>query len=204
MMTLPPEAFVRADNSDDERFYAFPRFVTHLDDEAIAQVTSLYRTYLPADGVILDLMSSWVSHLPKDVNYTRVVGHGLNAEELAANPVFNETFVQNLNRHAQLPYSANTFDGAACCVSVQYMTQPVAVFREVARVLKADAPFVVSFSNRCFPSKAVQAWLNLDDLGHIRLVEHYFEKSESFRRTIVYKWRPPVGDPLFAVIGFAR
>lgn len=204
MITLPPEAFVRADESDDERFYAFPRFVTHLDDKAITQVTALYRTYFPLDGEILDLMSSWVSHLPPEANYRRVVGHGLNAEELEANPCFDEIFVQNLNRRTMLPFLGSTFDGAACCVSVQYLTQPVAVFAEVGRVLKRDAPFVVCFSNRSFPSKTVQIWQNLDDLGHVRLVGHYFAKSEAYRRTNVYKWTPLTGDPLYAVIGFAR
>lgn len=204
MIALPPEAYLRVDESNDELFYAAPRFVTHIDEAAIAQVTAQYRTYLPVGGVVLDLMSSWVSHLPEEVTYAHVIGQGMNEEELAANPRLDEYLVQDLNRRPILPYLGSTFDGITCCVSVQYLTQPIAVFREVARLLKRDAPFIVTFSNRCFPSKAVRVWLNLDDLGHLRLVEHYFAHAEAFRKTVTLQWRPKAGDPLYAVIGFAR
>ncbi len=205
MITLPPKAFRRADESEDEHFYAFPRFVTHIDDNAILQVTALYHTYFPPNGVILDLMSSWVSHLPIDLPFSRVVGHGMNAEELAANPQLNDRLVHDLNLHPTLPFLDSTFDGVACAVSVQYLTRPIAVFAEVARILKAGAPFVVTLSNRVFAAKAVNIWLNLDDLGRIRLVQHYFGKTDAFERITVHRWQPLAGgDPLYGVIGFAR
>ena len=195
------EIFRRQDESADERFYDFPRFVTHIDDAAIEAVTELYREFFPANGAILDLMSSWVSHLPKEMNFSRVAGLGMNREELAANPRLTERVVQNLNANTNLPYGDAEFDGAGICVSVQYLTEPIKVFREVARVLKDDAPLVVTFSNRCFPTKAVFAWNALDDDGHIRLVSEYFSRSESFGEVEVRRHLPQNSDPLFAVVG---
>jgi SAM-dependent methyltransferase len=201
----PPDAFRRLDESPDEAFYAFPRLVTHIDEAAIAAVTDLYRALFPNDGSgrILDLMSSWVSHLPPEVTYARVAGLGMNAEELAANPRLTEWRAQDLNETPVLPYEAESFDGCAICVSVQYLTRPVAVLREVARVLAPGAPVVVTFSNRCFPTKAVAAWLDRDDAGHLRLVSEYLEATGSYVRTEARDLTRPGsgGDPIYAVIG---
>ena len=197
---LPAGAFRRADESPDRAFYAAPRFVTHIDDQAITAVTTLYREYLPAGGAVLDCMSSWVSHLPDDVTYGRVAGLGMNAEELAANARLTDWYVQDLNADPHLPYGNAEFDGAGCCVSVQYLTRPEAVFREVARVLRPGAAFVVTFSDRCFPTKAVAAWQALDDAGHARLVAAYFAEAGGFGPAEVHAHRPRHGDPLWGVI----
>ena len=197
---LPAAYFRRPDETPDRLFYAAPRFVTHIDAPAIAAVTALYRAYLPADGAVLDLMSSWVSHLPADVTYARVAGLGMNAAELAANPRLTDWRVQDLNTDPRLPYDDAAFDGAGCCVSVQYLTRPAAVFREMARVLRPGAPFVVTFSNRCFPTKAVAAWQALDDAGHARLVAAYFVAAGGFEPAEVRAHRPRRGDPLWGVI----
>jgi len=201
--TFSSDIFRRQDESADERFYDFPRFVTHIDQAAIEAVTELYSEFFPAGGAILDLMSSWVSHLPKTIKYRRVAGIGMNREELAANPRLTERVVQNLNGEPKLPFGEAEFDGAAICVSVQYLTQPIFVFREIARVLKENAPLVVTFSNRCFPTKAVYAWNALDDNGHIKLIGEYFVASESFDEVVVRKHLPVYNDPLFGVIGRA-
>jgi SAM-dependent methyltransferase len=195
------DIFRRVDESRDERFYDFPRLVTHIDDQAISAVTELYRKFFPSGGAILDLMSSFVSHLPAEINYSRVAGLGMNFEELNANPRLTERIVQNLNEDTNLPYGDDEFDGAGICVSVQYLTEPIKVFREIARVLKVDAPLVVTFSNRCFPTKAVFAWNTLDDDGHIELVSEYFAGSKSFGSVEIRKHIPRNSDPLFAVIG---
>lgn len=200
-MLLSQNAFRRSDESNDRNFYSFPRFVTHIDDAAIAAVTELYREFLPQNGAILDLMSSWVSHLPEEISYNRVVGLGMNAEELEANPRLTERVVQNLNENQILPFGNAEFDGAGVCVSVQYLTKPDKVFSELARVLKPTAPLVITFSNRCFPTKAVFAWQMLDDEGHIALVREYFAASECFDDPEVRKHLPRRGDPLYAVIG---
>jgi SAM-dependent methyltransferase len=195
------DIFRRVDESSDERFYDFPRLVTHIDDQAIRAVTKLYLEFFPSGGAILDLMSSFVSHLPTEIIYSRVAGLGMNREELAANPCLTERVVQNLNEDANLPYGDAEFDGAGICVSLQYLTEPIKIFCELARVLKDDAPLVVTFSNRCFPTKAVFAWNALDDNGHIRLVSEYFARSESFGKIEIRKHLPRNGDPLFAVVG---
>jgi hypothetical protein len=202
---LPQGAFTKIDAEDDELFYEAPRLVCHIDDGAITALTEFYREALPAGGVLLDLMSSWVSHLPVEIGYAEVIGHGMNAAELAANPRLTRWFVQNLNRDSKLPLADTTVDGAMVCVSIQYLQQPVAVLREVARVLRPGAPLVISFSNRCFWTKAVAIWRALDDSGHARLVERYlrhagFERIEAHQ---LAEWVEDIDDPMTAVVGRA-
>ena len=176
-MTLPPNAFEKQDRGDDLAFYAPARLVTHIDEGAVAALTDCYRELVPADSRVLDLMSSWVSHLPDDRAYPEVIGHGMNAAELSANPRLTRRFVQDLNRDPILPLEDRSVDAALCCVGVQYLQRPVEVFGEVRRVLTPDAPLVVSFSNRCFPTKAVAIWRALDTNGHAALVRHYAEEA---------------------------
>jgi SAM-dependent methyltransferase len=199
---LPAAAFDKQDPSPDAEFYDFPRFVTHIDDGAIAAVTSVYREVFPEGGSLLDLMSSWVSHLPADVAYASVVGHGMNEEELSANPRFSRWFLQDFNADPVLPLDDASFDGAGLCVSVQYLQRPVDVFREVARVLRPGTPFVVSFSNRCFPTKAVAIWQAMRGPEQQRLVSAYM-RAAGFAETSTRTFAPPGGDPLWVVIGIA-
>ena len=205
MVALPPDSFRRYDESPDGLFYLQPRFVTHIDDTAIAAVTQIYRELFPPDGCILDLMSSWVSHLPPEAHYSRVVGLGLNHDELAANPRLDRFMVQNLNTEPQLPFESSEFDGAGICVSIQYLTNPIAVMRELGRVLRHEAPLVITFSNRCFPTKAVAIWQALDDAGHSQLVMEYLRAAGNFGRIELLDRSPgrPGLDPLFAVVARA-
>lgn len=202
-LQFPADAFRRADETPDAQFYQQPRFVTHIDEGAIAAVTQLYREYFPANSNLLDLMSSWVSHLPPEVPYERVVGLGMNEQELRANPRLASYVVQDLNQAPKLPFEDQEFDGAAICVSVDYLTQPVAVLRDLARVLRPEAPVVITFSNRCFPTKAVAAWHTLDDRGHLELVRQYLLAAGSWHQIELLDRSPAPrrSDPLFAVIG---
>jgi SAM-dependent methyltransferase len=205
VLGLPPGAFAKLDGEEDEIFYEPARLVCHIDDGAIAALTGFYRNVLPAGGVLLDLMSSWVSHLPPEVAYAEVIGHGMNAEELAANPRLARWFVHNLNRDPLLPLAGGSIDAAMICVSIQYLQRPVEVLREVARVLRPDAPVVIGFSNRCFWTKAVAIWRALDDKGHARLVEDYLRHAgfvgiATHRLT---EWVEDVCDPMIAVVGRA-
>ena len=200
VIDLPPAAFRRADESDDARFYVWPRLVNHIDDGARAAVTDLYRQHLAPGDDVLDLMSSWVSHLPPELELGRVAGLGMNGKELAENPRLSEWTVQSLNASPALPYDDGAFDAALCCVSVQYLTRPVEVFAQVGRVLRPGAPFVVTFSNRCFPTKAVAAWRALDDDGHAALVAEYARQSDAFQEAEVTVHRPRGGDPLVGVV----
>ena len=202
---LPAESFRRVDESPDARFYVSPRLVEHIDAGAISAVTQLHREYLPPGGAILDLMSSWVSHLPPEVAYGRVSGLGMNAAELAANPRLTERVVQDLNANPQLPFPGGAFDAATICVSVQYLTRPDAVLREVGRVLRPGGAVVITFSNRCFPTKAVAIWRALDDAGHTRLVERYLRAAGGWEAIEALDRSPRAarggpGDPLYAVV----
>jgi SAM-dependent methyltransferase len=200
---IPEEAFRRTDETPDEEFYRTPRLVTHIDEGAIAAVTQLYRELFPAGGEILDLMSSWVSHLPPEITYRRVIGLGMNEVELRRNERLDSYIVQNLNTNPGLPFGEAEFDGVGICVSIDYLTRPVEVLREVGRVLKVGAPLIVTFSNRCFPTKAVEIWQQLDDRGHMRLVERYFEEAGNFDYIQSFDRSPRrmYSDPLYAVIG---
>ena len=198
---LPPGAFDKEDSGDDAGFYAPARLVTHIDDAATRALTEFYRTTLPVGGVVLDLMSSWVSHLPPEMAFAEVIGQGMNGEELLANPRLSRSFVQDLNRSPPLPLESESCDAALCCVGVQYLQRPAEVFAEVLRVLRPGAPCIVSFSNRCFPTKAVAIWRSLDERGHAGLVRLYLERAgfHDVQAEVLRDGRE--SDPLLAVIG---
>jgi len=191
---LPREWFERIDPSPDPLFYAVPRLVNHIEDATIAALTDYYREVLPPGGAILDLMSSWVSHLPADVGFGRVAGLGMNREELAANPRLTEFCVRDLNTYPALPYEAESFDAVLCAVSIQYLTQPVTVFADVRRVLRRGGISIVAMSHRCFPTKAVRAFHVLPREGRLELVATYHGLAGGFD-TPEYLDRSPQGSP---------
>ena len=206
--TFTPQDFTRQDESDDGNFYVAPRMVVHIDDVAIAAVTDAIRRYVPANAVMLDIMSSYRSHLPVEVHYSEVVGLGMNEAELKANSQLTRYLVHNLNKNPQLPFEDGSFDAVINTVSVQYLKQPVEVFREVARVLKPGGVSLVSFSDRMFPTKAVRIWYEGDNESHIALVQKYYELAGGFSQVKVERhvdaqasWFRRGHDPLFVVIG---
>lgn len=196
---FPPEYFRRPDESSDTLFYNYPRLVVHIDDHAIAALTRLYRQLLPPAGVYLDLMSSYRSHLPEDIEAAGVVGLGMNEVELAQNPQLDSYVVHDLNQQPALPFEDAVFDAVVCAVSVQYLTRPVQVFRAVNRVLKPGGIFIVAFSNRCFPTKAVAIWQASSDQEHIALVTQYFQQSGGWYGVDTQAVEASGHDPLFAV-----
>jgi SAM-dependent methyltransferase len=199
---FPDGFFVRADETPDDRFYDPVRLVTHIDDRAIAAVGALY-CELGIEGEVLDLMASWVSHFASPPRRLTVLG--MNAEELAHNPMAEVRVVHDLNSDPKLPFADASFDAAVCCVSVDYLVRPVEVFRDVGRVLRAGGVFVCSFSNRLFPTKAIRGWLATDDTGHCAIVERYFELSGRFSTATPRQCAPPgPGDPLFAVWAYSK
>lgn len=199
---LPPAAWSKADLSPDADFYRPRRLVAHIDEAAIAALTELYRELLPEGGRVLDLMSSWISHLPPETAYAEVVGHGMNRAELQANPRLDRWWVQDLNGDPLLPLDSGTFDAALITVSVQYLQRPVEVMAELRRVLKPEGRAVISFSNRCFPTKAVAVWGALDERGRAGLVATCL-KAGGFARVEARRLRDGrTSDPMTAVVGW--
>ncbi|KAM7512528.1 hypothetical protein LguiB_011403 [Lonicera macranthoides] len=178
----------------DRQFYEYPRFVTHVDDNFISTLTNLYRERLRDDMEIMDLMSSWVSHLPSEIKYRKVVGHGLNAQELAKNPRLDYFFMKDLNKDQELESENGSFDAVLCTVSVQYLQQPEKVFAEVARVLRPGGVFIVSFSNRMFYEKAIGAWREGTGYSRVQLVMQYFQCVQGFTQPEVIR-KIPGDDP---------
>jgi SAM-dependent methyltransferase len=202
-MTDPDEGFQagffhRMDASPDAYFYAWPRLVVHIDDDAIAAVGALYDE-LGLEGRVLDLMSSWVSHFRSRPAHLTVLG--MNEAELAANPMASARVVHDLNHDPRLPFPDASFDAVVCCVSVDYLVRPVEVFRDVARVVRPGGRFVCTFSNRCFPTKAITGWLYATDEQRGYIVRSYFQRAGGWGPPKVQRRTPPGhrGDPLFAV-----
>jgi SAM-dependent methyltransferase len=195
---FPPGFFDRIDQADDASFYAFPRIVTHIDDDAIAAVGALYEE-LGIGGEVLDLMSSWVSHFA--VPPRRLIVLGMNQDELVANVMAAERIVHDLNADPRIPLEDESVDDVVCCVSVDYLIQPIDVFRDVGRVLRPGGRFVCTFSNRVFATKAIRGWLTSTDEERCKIVAAYFGRSGAFDTPTIAR-RTSVdhrGDPLFGV-----
>jgi SAM-dependent methyltransferase len=199
----------KLDDSDDALFYAEPRFVQHLDGAFRSRLTRLYRERIPPCAVVLDLMGSWVSHLPEEITYQQVIGHGLNEQELAANPRLDRFWTQNLNQHQQLPLADSSVDAALIVAGWQYLQYPEAVAAELLRVLRPGGQLIVAFSNRMFFSKAPQVWTDGDDRDHLAVVAKVLMAqgwprpeliAESTRAEGPLGWIGAKGDPFFAVL----
>ena len=198
-----PDDFARLDDTPDPLFYVEPRKVVHLDAAACAAVGDFLLDAVPPGSEVLDLLSSWRSHWPSELPKRRLVGLGLNAEEMADNPDLDHFVVQDVNAVPRLPFGDASFDAAVITVSIQYLTRPVAVFRDVHRVLRAGGLFAVLYSNRMFPTKAVAIWRRLNDRQHADLIAAYFREAGGFVDLEARNCSPPFppgSDPLYAVM----
>jgi hypothetical protein len=208
------DGFCRADDQADAKFYRKPRLVQHIDDTARAIVNSTYGRFLTDGMRVLDLMSSWQSHIPSSLHLDRLVGLGLNQNELKKNPQLSDFLIQDLNAEARLPFESDTFDAVINTVSVEYLTDPLAIFREVSRVLRPDGYFIITFSNRWFPTKAIKIWQELHEFERMGLVLEYFLRAGGFKDLQTYSFRglprphddkyfPDLlfSDPVYAVWG---
>ncbi|XP_024966395.1 uncharacterized protein LOC112506515 [Cynara cardunculus var. scolymus] len=199
------EDFQRFDESSDLVFYESPRFVTHIDDPAIAALTKYYKEVFPPSNTpgvaLLDMCSSWVSHFPAGYKQERIAGMGLNEEELKANKVLTEYIVQDLNMNPKLPFDDNTFDVITNVVSVDYLTKPIEVFKEMCRILKPGGKAIMSFSNRCFFTKAISIWTSTGDSDHVMIVGAYFHYAGGFEppQAVDISPNPSRSDPMYIV-----
>ena len=208
------EAFTRDDEAPDAQFYRNPRYVQHIDSTAIEMVKNTYGRFLRDDMQVLDLMSSWTSHLPDNLKLKRLVGLGLNDRELRENPRLTEFVVQDLNANSMLPFESDCFDAVLCTVSIEYLIDPLTILKEVSRILRPDGYFIVTFSNRWFPTKAIKIWQELHEFERMGMVLEYFLCSGGFRNLQTYsirglprphddKYYPDLrfSDPVYAVWG---
>ncbi|MCU0547104.1 MAG: class I SAM-dependent methyltransferase [Oscillatoriaceae cyanobacterium Prado104] len=219
-MLLTADKRTKLDDTDDNLFYSYPRFVTHVDEGFIQQLTDLYRERLKPNTRIFDMMSSWVSHLPDEMQFAHVEGHGMNQEELAKNPRLDRYFVQDLNANPKLPLPDSDFDAVVNCVSVQYLQYPEAVFSEIHRILKPGGVAIISFSNRMFYQKAIAAWRDGSEGDRVELVKRYFDsvtganipgfsKPEVIAKfanlpSFMQMLRIGSGDPFYAVVAYRQ
>ena len=214
--------FNRHDKSNDNIFYNKPRLVTHIDDSAIGLLSEFYSTNLKNDSITVDLCSSWISHLPYNKKFEKVIGIGMNQQELKKNSQLDEFYVHDLNSNPTLSMLNDTsVDHVIIAVSVDYLKRPYEVFYEVLRTLKSGGSFVISFSNRYFPTKVIEAWTKTNDAGRINIVWHYFHQTNSelnWRCVNVYdiskdkdqlnfqlkhnNLHKPFSDPMYVIVGF--
>lgn len=195
---LPTAWFKRPDDESDDVFYEQPRMVAHVDEATLSALTNFYRAFVPAGADVLDLMSSWISHLPEDLALSRVAGLGMNAQELAANTQLTEWCVQNLNQNPALPYDDDAFDRAMIVVSIQYLTQPVDVLQSAFRVLKPGGAIAIALSHRLFPTKAIAAFQGMQRDDKMKLVGYCLQQS-GFTDIEFHDQSPPDADPLWVL-----
>jgi SAM-dependent methyltransferase len=200
-LNLTSQFFTREDESPDENFYADPRFTTHIDDSTISNITQFYREALKPEDRLLDLMSSWISHLPKEIGYQHVSGLGMNDKELERNPRLDDFLVQNLNASAKLPYDNQSFDAVMIVVSIQYLTNPLEVFSEIDRILAPGGKSIVAMSHRLFPTKAIYGFQVLPAADRCRVVSSYMMQANKNIHTEIIDRSPPNADPLWLVVG---
>jgi hypothetical protein len=211
---LSEKSFQREDDGTDLVFYKAPRFVQHIDDRAIEVVKGIYGGFVHDGMRVLDLMSSWTSHLPEALRLKQLSGLGLNAKELKKNKALSDWVVHDLNENPILPYKAESYDAVVCTVSIEYVVDPETLFKEIGRILRPGGMFIVTFSNRWFPEKVINIWKDLHEFERMGLVAEYFQKSDMFTDLETYsvrglprptndKYFPELmdSDPIYAVWG---
>ena len=197
---MSDSSFKRMDDREDSLFYETARLVQHLDRTAIDQVSEIHGRFLQPGMQVLDLMSSWVSHIPESVTDLNVTGLGMNADELARNPRLSSKVIQDINLQTSLPFDDRQFDAVICSASVEYLTEPLAVFRELGRVLKPGAPAIITFTDRWFPTKVIELWTALHPFERLALVQEYFRSAGNFTdiETETARGRPRPEDDKYA------
>jgi SAM-dependent methyltransferase len=198
--SYPDGFFDREDEQEDSIFYSVPRLVVHIDASTIDALTDAYRELLDEKNEVLDLMSSWVSHLPPEMSFPRVAGLGMNEAELEQNPRLHEFARQNLNLNPELPFPDSSFDAVLNAVSIQYLVRPVEVFQSAARILRPGGVHIIAFSHRCFPTKAIRGFRVLAPEERGRVVQTYFENAGGYEPPVFLDRSPHVGDPLWIVM----
>ncbi len=199
----------KIDKNSDLIFYSKPRFVHHLDDGFRTRLTNLYRERISEKAIVLDLMSSWVSHLPKELSYQKVIGHGLNSAELQENKRLDSYWIQDLNNNQTLPLKDSSVDVCLMVAAWQYLQYPEKIAFELRRIIKPGGHLIISFSNRAFWEKAPTIWREGSDLDHIIYIKKVLIAQgwpepeyifESGRKLGLFNFMFSSRDPFFSVL----
>ena len=160
----------KLDETNDSEFYSTPKFVYHLDTNFRKNLSKLYEEELENNCSVLDLMSSWDSYLPTNLKYKKVIGHGLNEEELKRNKAFDEYWIQNFNINKKIPLENETIDYCLMVAAWQYLQYPEKIAEEIARILNKNGKFIIAFSNRAFWHKSPNIWTYSNEMERIEYV----------------------------------
>ena len=160
----------KPDESNDEEFYSDPKFVYHLDANFRRYLSNVYKKEISDNSTVLDLMSSWDSYLPEDKKYIKVIGHGLNKQELENNKIFDTYWIQNFNLNQEIPLENKSVDYCLMVAAWQYLQYPENLTKEIARILNDHGKFIISFSNRAFWHKAPNIWTLSNEEERIKYV----------------------------------
>ena len=199
----------KIDNSDDKTFYYQPRFVHHLSVSFRDRLTNLYSNYLCNHHIILDLMSSWVSHLPSNNKFKKVIGHGMNESELKSNNRLDSYWIQDLNKNQRMPIEDSTVDIGLIVAGWQYLQYPEKVSSELSRIIKRDSLLIISFTNRAFWTKSPHIWTNSSELERIEYVKSVLSDNgwslvkifnEKTYDNKLFGFYSVVSDPFFSII----
>ena len=199
----------KVDTSDDQIFYQQPKFVHHLSESFRTRLTNLYNDYLLNHHVILDLMSSWVSHLPSNKRYKKVIGHGMNEAELESNKRLDSYWIQNLNTTQNMPIEDSTIDVGLIVAGWQYLQYPEKISLELSRIVKSDSLLIISFTNRAFWTKSPNIWTYSSEKKRIEYVSSVLTKngwridkifSEKTNDQKLFGFYSQESDPFFSVI----
>ena len=197
----------KPDESNDSLFYSSPKFVYHLDSNFRQNLSKLYEEEIKNNSTVLDLMSSWDSYLPKNVNYKKVIGHGLNKEELEKNKAFDNYWVQNFNINQKIPLENETIDFCLMVAAWQYLQYPEKISEEIARILNHNGKFIIAFSNRAFWHKAPNIWTYSSEIERIEYVRDILVKNGFCEPRVIKKFTQENSflpflkrDPFYCVI----
>ncbi|WP_288261532.1 methyltransferase domain-containing protein [uncultured Prochlorococcus sp.] len=198
----------KLDESNDEEFYSYPKFVYHLDANFRQNLSEVYKNEIADCATVLDLMSSWDSYLPKGKKYKKVIGHGLNKQELEKNKILNSYWIQNFNLNQEIPLDSGSVDYCLMVAAWQYLQYPENLTNEISRILCNKGKFIIAFSNRAFWHKAPNIWTSSSEEERVKYVRKVLITNGFNEPKIIKKFQEPVlkifnflkKDPFYCLI----
>ena len=181
----------KLDETNDEEFYSDPKFVYHLDANFRQYLSDLYDSEIINNSIVLDLMSSWDSYLPKGKNYKKVIGHGLNKQELKKNKIFDSYWIQNFNLNQEIPLDQESVDYCLMVAAWQYLQYPENITKEISRILSCQGKFIIAFSNRAFWHKAPNIWTSSTEEERVQYVRKVLISNGFHEPKIIKKFNEP-------------